>query len=687
MNILQILPRLDLGGVERGVVDFSRYLIKHGHKMVVISSGGRLVSELESSGAKHYTLPVHKKSLFSVIGSIPKVKDIILKEKIDIVHGRSRVPDIIGFFASLKTPADFVVTAHGYYSVHFFSRIVSLAKIVIAPGKTIAMHLTDKFSLPSEKIRIIPRGLGLEEFEFVRPEDKDFGEIKVCFLGRISPVKGVEYFIKAVDILRKDFISVKAYIAGKALSKHRDYESSLKNTVKRFGLSENIEFLGIQDSVDILGRCHFLILPSLIPESFGRVLIEAQARGVLCIATNTGGPAEIIEDGKTGFLVPKFDSESIAGVITRLAGDKNLYSYIARTARKKVEDTYTLEKMSDSTLKVYSEIRDKMNILIIKVSALGDVVLGTAAVRSLKKEFPRARMSVLCSRRYFRVIEGLDFIDEIIVCKNSSFREAFRLSSLLRRKNLDLIFDLQNNHFSHLLSFLSFPKKSIGFNRKWGGLLDKKADFKKTKGLSPLESQRTLLKLAGIDDIELPKISVSQNASFRIEKELKNRGINPDDKLAGINIEASAKWKTKNLKEERLVELIDFLVTDKKVKVVLTGASSFRKGEVLSAKYPEKVFNFCGRTDLSLLKALIKRVNLFITPDSAPFHMAVSLGTKVIAFFGPTDPKRHAVLNENVFIVSRKVNCLGCYKKQCSDLKCMDIGLENFSQIIDKLEL
>ncbi len=686
MNILQILPRLDLGGVERGVVDFSRYLIRQGHKMVVISSGGRLVSELEASGAKHYTLPVHKKSLPSVIGCIPKVKEIVLKEKIDIVHGRSRIPDLIGFFAGLKTPADFVATAHGYYSVHLFSRIVGLAKMVICPGRTIAGHLTDKFNISSEKIRVIPRGLSLEEFGFVSPEDKDFGEIRICFLGRISPVKGVEYFIKAIDILRRKFTGIKAYIAGKALSKNRAYESYLRNMVKKYGLSENIEFTGIQNSAVLLGKCHFLILPSLIPESFGRVLIEAQAKGVLCIATNTGGPVEIIEDGKTGFLVPKFDSESIAGIVTRLAGDKILYSDIARTARKKVEDTYTLEKMSDSTLKVYRETRDKMSILIIKVSALGDVVLGTAAVRSLKKRFPHARMSVLCGRRYFKVIEGQDFIDEIVVCRNSSLREAFRLSGILRKKNFDLIFDLQNNHFSHLLSFLSFPKKSIGFNRKWGGLLDKKADFRKTKGVSPLESQKTLLKLAGIDDIELPEISVSQNASFRIEKELKDRGINPDDKLAGINIEASPKWKTKNLKEKRLSELVDFLVTNKKVKVVLIGAlPSFRKGEVLSAKYPEGVFNFCGRTDLSLLTALIKRVNLFITPDSAPFHIAVSLGTKVIAFFGPTDPKRHAVLNKNVFIVRREINCLACYRKQCPDLRCMDIETGVFEKHINNI--
>ncbi|MBZ0167393.1 MAG: glycosyltransferase, partial [Candidatus Omnitrophica bacterium] len=92
MRILQILPELNVGGVETGTVDFANYLVENGHKSVVISNGGALVEKLAAQGSTHYTLPVHKKSLIAVYRMIAQVRAVILKEKIQIVHARSRVP-------------------------------------------------------------------------------------------------------------------------------------------------------------------------------------------------------------------------------------------------------------------------------------------------------------------------------------------------------------------------------------------------------------------------------------------------------------------------------------------------------------------------------------------------------------------------------------------------------------------
>jgi hypothetical protein len=102
MNILQILPELRVGGVERGTVDLATHLVKAGHKAVVISNGGDLVKDLVAAGVVHYQLPVHRKSLFSMIAMVPKIVDIIRKERIDIVHARSRIPAWSAFFASRK---------------------------------------------------------------------------------------------------------------------------------------------------------------------------------------------------------------------------------------------------------------------------------------------------------------------------------------------------------------------------------------------------------------------------------------------------------------------------------------------------------------------------------------------------------------------------------------------------------
>jgi len=92
MNVLQVVPELRVGGVERGTVDLAARLVAAGHKAVVISNGGELVKELTAAGALHYQLPVDKKSLWNICAMIPRIAQIIRKEKIDIVHARSRAP-------------------------------------------------------------------------------------------------------------------------------------------------------------------------------------------------------------------------------------------------------------------------------------------------------------------------------------------------------------------------------------------------------------------------------------------------------------------------------------------------------------------------------------------------------------------------------------------------------------------
>jgi ADP-heptose:LPS heptosyltransferase/glycosyltransferase involved in cell wall biosynthesis len=691
LKVLQIVPRLDLGGVERGTVDFSRYLVEKGHKSVVVSSGGRLVKKLVSEGTRHYTLPVNKKSFFSAFTCVGKVKDIILKEKINIVHCRSRVPDWIGFFASLKTPAQFLVTSHGYYSVHFFSRIVGLGKRVIAPSKTIARHLSEKFSISPGKIDIVYRGVKLEDFNFFDPGQKNPDKINLCFLGRIAPHKGVEYFIKAVNDLVKKYPNIKALIAGQASPKHRDYYNLLKKKAVWYGLTDKIEFLGRQDASAVLERSHILIVPSIgIPEPFGRVIIEAQAKGTACIATDSGGPAEIIKDAETGFLVPEYDYQMISEKARELIENKSLFNRMVYRARKRVEDRFTLELMSNKVIRIYREALSRKNILVVKISSLGDVVLGTATIRSLRKKFPSAYIGFLCSRAYSELLEGSGYIDEVIVCedKNSRIKEALRVSSILRKKSLDIVVDVQNNHFSQVVTYLSLPKKSIGFSRKLSFLLDVKVDYEKASALSCLDSQAALLKPLGIEKIEFPLLRADNSTKRRVAHLLQHKGFDSKNRLVGINVQASFKWKTKNLKPDRLADLVAYFAGRAKTQVVLSGENySWQKAERLRKKNPQKVINLCGEINIRELVAVVSETSLFISPDSAPFHIAVSLDIPVIGFFGPTDPAKHAVCRENIFILSRQkdLNCLFCYKKECRSRLCMDIELDKFKNIAEKV--
>ena len=159
MKILQILPELNVGGVETGTLDLAKYLLRRGHKAVVVSAGGSLVKDLEVMGVKHYRLPVHNKSLFSMIKSIGPLADIIRKEGIDIVHARSRAPAWIAYFACRRTKTVFITTCHGYYTKHLFSYVMGWAKRVIVLSNVIARHMLEDFAVPLERIRLVPRSV------------------------------------------------------------------------------------------------------------------------------------------------------------------------------------------------------------------------------------------------------------------------------------------------------------------------------------------------------------------------------------------------------------------------------------------------------------------------------------------------------------------------------------------------
>ena len=390
MKILQILPELNVGGVETGTLDLSKYLVRLGHKAVVVSNGGTLVKELEASGAKHYTLPVHKKSIISIFKLIPVLAEIIKKEEIDIVHARSRVPAWVAYFACRRSRAVFITTCHGYYKKHLFSLVMGWAKRVIVLSNVIARHMIEDFAVPHERIKLVPRSVDLERFKYLDPEGKRKEDFNIGIIGRITPLKGHLHFIKAMARISRFVPRLKVWIVGDAPASKEAYKEEVQVLVRRLGLWHCTEFLGTQrDIPGILAHLDLVVLATTTHEAFGRVVIEAQAAGVPVVATQVGGLVDIIEDGKNGFLVPPGDSKSMADAIMRIFKDAQLAKELAQNAYAKVKEKYNVELMVKNTLDVYRDALTNFKVLIIKLSSLGDIILSTAALRAIREKFPQ----------------------------------------------------------------------------------------------------------------------------------------------------------------------------------------------------------------------------------------------------------------------------------------------------------
>ncbi|MFH0790279.1 MAG: lipopolysaccharide heptosyltransferase II [Candidatus Omnitrophota bacterium] len=695
MNILQILPELHVGGVETGTIDLAGYLIKRGHKAVVVSAGGELVKELEAIGARHYKLPVHKKSIFTIMKMIPCLIEIIQKEEIEIVHARSRVPAWIAYFACRRTKRVFITTCHGFYKKHLFSCVMGWGRRVIVLSNVIARHRIDDFGVAYECIKLIPRSVDTGKFKYICPSAKRKTEFNIGIIGRITPIKGHMHFIKAAAKASRSIPGLKIWIVGDAPVSKEAYKEQLQILVKRLGLKQNTEFLGTQRDIPaILSHLDLLVLATTTQEAFGRVIIEAQAAGVPVVAAKVGGVVDIIKDGKTGLLVPPGDSTTMGEAMVRIFQHKELADQLAEAAYKRVQEEYSLETMGKNTLAVYQDACSNFKILIVKFSSLGDVILSTAGIKAIREKFPKNyKISFLVDEECKDVLLSCPYIDELLICdlngKDKGLSGIFKLGTILRKKNFDIVIDLQNNRKSHLLAGFILAYERYGYNnKKFAFLLNHSIKDDKSP-IGPVSHQFRILKMLGVDLREQPSLELwPQDRDRRyIADFLNSEWINLKPKLVGINISASSRWLTKNLPLDHVVEVCKEL-NRRDMRVVITGTEKdlCLANTLISRLGNVKLINACGKTSINQLVCLIERCGVYISCDSAPLHIAAAVKTPFIALFGPTDPRRHLPPAKKFVLLKANLSCGPCYKSKCPAVKCMAaIKPEEIVEAVEKL--
>lgn len=681
---------MDTGGVETGVIDLALRMVKLGHNTVVISNGGGLTKQLEANGIKHYTLPVHSKNPLTVLRMILAVKKILREEKADILHARSRVPAMIGYYAARAAGVIFITTCHGYYSKKPFSKVMGWGKFVIAISQVIAKHMMEAFKVPYRRIRLIYRGVDLEGFKYRELDDSLKSAHAIGIIGRLSPLKGHIFFLRAAAKTIRYFPRIKVLIIGDISPGKERYKQELEDLVRKLGLSRNVEFLGRRSDIpEILAGLDALVLATTVPEGFGRVIIEAFASGVPVVATSVGGVTEIIRDGENGLLVPPEDPQSMSEAIVRILKDRGLAKELTQRARKDAEERFNLDRMVTETLRVYEEALEAKRILIIKLSAVGDCVLVTPSIRAIRQNNPKAYIALLTGRLESQALKGCPYVDEMIIYdragRDKGWLRFLEVAAEIRRYGFEEVVDLQNNSKSHLFAFLSTATKRYGYRKgRYWFLLNKTINDAK-HAVPPVDHQFRVLSLMGIKGaskgLELwPSAADEETAGKMLESEW----VGENQTLVGINPGASQRWATKRWPAENFARLCD-LLAEREVRPVLIGtrADADTVEKILSLTRSKPV-NLVGKTSLPELAALMKRFKCLVTSDSAPMHVAAAMNTPFVALFGPTDPKRHLPPSQHYAVLRRDLGCAPCYKPFCSDIRCMrEISVEDVLKAVE----
>ena len=362
LTIVQVLPALNSGGVERGTVEFAQALVGLGHRSIVISNGGRMAKQLTDQGTEHIQMPVHKKSLLSLLQVRPMRK--LLKElKPDIVHVRSRIPAWIVWLAWKKMPAaarpGLVSTFHGMYSVTPYSAIMSKAEKLIAISDCVHKYILDNYPVDPEKITRIYRGLDSASFnpqacneEWKQALFDQYPALKgkkiILMPGRLSRWKGQEAFLRMMADLVQLEPNCHGVILGAAEQNKQHYQDELTSLRDSLGLSNDVTFVGHRSDIQAFYAlaaitCHM----SSKPEPFGRTVPEALACGCAVVAYDRGGASESLQKGFPQGLAKPDDIPAFAQKISQL---------MHQTANISLPKEFYLEHQANETINVYNTL-------------------------------------------------------------------------------------------------------------------------------------------------------------------------------------------------------------------------------------------------------------------------------------------------------------------------------------------
>ncbi len=375
MKIVQLVPAMDQGGVERGIVEMNRVLVAAGHDNLVVSAGGRLNEHIVADGGRIAKLDIKSKNPFTAFSRAQKLRKLLKAERPDVVVAHSRVPAWLFVIANRTLNLRWITFAHGANSVSAYSKVMTYGDVTVTPSKYIADYLVEHYKIDRSLLRVIPRAIDRERFD-TEKLDHGFMEAKrrewkldgckiVMGLGRITQLKGYDILIRAIASLRArrtagaaDSPNWKLVIVGEAEALRREYESELHKLAAELDIADYVVFAGAQSKVaECLSLADIIVSANYRkPEAFGRSMAEALAMDRPVVATAFGGALDIVEDGVNGALVaPDKNAAPTAMSIKFADAIQSVANSDFKGMRENALEKFSFDRMAASSLAVYSE--------------------------------------------------------------------------------------------------------------------------------------------------------------------------------------------------------------------------------------------------------------------------------------------------------------------------------------------
>lgn len=375
-TLLQVTPELETGGAEQTTIDVAHAVVAQGGKALVATKGGRMAARLTADGGRLAQMPAQSKNPLVMLGNAARLIDLIRREKVSLVHARSRAPAFSALWAAHATKTPFVATYHGVYNAksnlkRWYNAVMTKGDLVIANSEYTRQHVIQEHGIPPEKVVAIPRGVDLSRFEpgmvgcdRVKALAEAWGvasderRLKVLLAGRLTRWKGQGLLIEAMSLLKaRGEDRVLLLLAGDDQGR-KGYRTELTDAIAAAGLEDSVKLVGHCDDMPAAYLLADLaIAPSLEPEAFGRTAVEPQVMGRPVMAADHGATRETVLPGETGWLVRPGDAEAWAkALLEACEAGAARRQIMGQAARARARRLYSVDAMCEATLDVYARV-------------------------------------------------------------------------------------------------------------------------------------------------------------------------------------------------------------------------------------------------------------------------------------------------------------------------------------------
>ena len=373
---MQVIPAWGSGGVEIETLEMAKAIVAAGGRALIaakIKSNDKPPSGIPSE-IEFINLPLNTKNPFRILKNVTLLKELIQKEKVTILHARSRAPAWSAYKAARSLGVPFVTTYHAAYGSKsvlktFYNSVMARGDRVIAISHFIQNHLIQKYQsyawFDSSKIRLIQRGIDLDYFDPSAVSQKRLNHLSesweippsmrlILLPGRISRSKGHRVVIHALSLMKQT--NVMAIFVGSARG-HESYRDRLLQEASTLDLEGRVKwFPPCPDIPAAYKLADVIVCPSLVPEGFGRLMAESQAMQKPIIASDCGASSEVIEQGTTGWLIPPNDPAALAQVLDEvLQLPQEQLDRMGEIGRERIKSYFSKESMTSKTIEVYKE--------------------------------------------------------------------------------------------------------------------------------------------------------------------------------------------------------------------------------------------------------------------------------------------------------------------------------------------